>query len=300
MGTKSRAARPSARRHIVCQAAGRSSVESFYWTLRLSFMIVGWKRCHEGNSLHSFFLTHEANLLCGFGSSFVEFGILISLKSQLIELMQLHKSFFSLVPIGVLLSVRNAHRASSSFLDHIDGLSLTVFLRILFKALSVFSTLPLVCGWPDLSKSVDLNTLFDIAGRILLLGRTEFCLVTGFACEKVVFPKYLDDGILLFVRRLFSDKLKKLEKNKTGLEEAAKGKATQPSDKSDKDSVTIGHLGELVTYKAEKGKAAQPSDKGDKVSVTIRDLDGRGATDGAKVSGEAMNDVDMSAVAHVE
>nr|GEU67286.1 hypothetical protein [Tanacetum cinerariifolium] len=154
--------------------------------------------------------------------------------------------------------------------------------------------------WPGLSKSIDSDILFNIAGRALFLGRVEFCLVIGFACGKVVFPKYLDDGIPPFVRRLFLDKLKKLENNIVGLEEAAKGKAAQPSDKSDKDSVTIGHLSELVPDKATKGKAAQPSDKGDKVSVTIRDLDGRGATNGAKVSGEAMNDADMSAVARVE
>ncbi|GJV18900.1 hypothetical protein Tco_1367920 [Tanacetum coccineum] len=152
---------------------------------------------------------------------------------------------------------------------------------------------------PNLSKSVDLDILFDIDDRTLLLGREEFCLVTGFAYGKVVFPKYLDDDIPPFVSRLFLDKLKKLEKNKAGLEEATKGKAAQPSDKSDKDSVTIGHLGELVLDKAAKGKA-QPSDKGDKVGVTIKDLDGRGATDGAKVSGKAMDDADMSAVAHVE
>nr|GEZ84702.1 phospholipase-like protein [Tanacetum cinerariifolium] len=69
---------------------------------------------------------------------------------------------------------------------------------------------------PDLSKSVDSNILFDIAGRTLLLGRAEFCLVT--------------------------DKLKKPEKNKDGelvQDKAAKGKATQPS-------VTIKDLGELV------------------------------------------------------
>nr|GEY84070.1 phospholipase-like protein [Tanacetum cinerariifolium] len=69
---------------------------------------------------------------------------------------------------------------------------------------------------PDLSKSVDSDILFDIVGRTLLLGRAEFCLVSGFACEKVVFPKYLDGGIPPFVRRLFPDKLKKLEKNKDG------------------------------------------------------------------------------------
>ncbi|GKD28266.1 hypothetical protein Tco_1239044 [Tanacetum coccineum] len=96
---------------------------------------------------------------------------------------------------------------------------------------------------PGLSKSVDSDILFDIVGRTLLLGRAEFCLVTGFACGKVA-----------------------------GLEEATKGKAAKPSDKSDKDSVTIGHLGELVPDKAAKVKSAQPNDKGDKVSVTIRDL----------------------------
>ncbi|GKB50359.1 hypothetical protein Tco_0901112 [Tanacetum coccineum] len=97
-----------------------------------------------------------------------------------------------------------------------------------------------------LSKSVDSDILFDIDGRTLLQGRAEFCLVTGFACRKVVFPKYLDDDIPPFVRCLFPDKLKKLEKNKDGLEEVAKGKVAQPSDQSDKDSVTIGHHGELV------------------------------------------------------
>nr|GEZ87409.1 hypothetical protein [Tanacetum cinerariifolium] len=46
--------------------------------------------------------------------------------------------------------------------------------------------------------------------------------------------------------KFFPNKLKKLEKNKAGLEEVTKGKAAQPRDKIDKDSVTIGHLGELV------------------------------------------------------
>ncbi|GJV41727.1 hypothetical protein Tco_1420167 [Tanacetum coccineum] len=100
---------------------------------------------------------------------------------------------------------------------------------------------------PALSKSIDSDILFGIAGRTLVLGRAKFCLVTGFTCGKV--------------------------KKKASLGEAAKGKAAQPSDKSDKDNVTIGNLGELVQDKAAKGKAAQPSDKGDKVSVTIGDLD---------------------------
>nr|GEW01076.1 phospholipase-like protein [Tanacetum cinerariifolium] len=101
---------------------------------------------------------------------------------------------------------------------------------------------------PGLSKSVNLDILFDIVGCTLLLGRAEFCLTPVFR------------------------QIKKLEKNKAGLEKAAKGKAAQPSDKSNKDNVTIGHLGELVPDKVAKGKATQPSDKGDKVSVTIRDL----------------------------
>ncbi|GJS93427.1 hypothetical protein Tco_0800395 [Tanacetum coccineum] len=125
---------------------------------------------------------------------------------------------------------------------------------------------------PGLSKSIDSNILFDIDGRTLLLGRAEFFLVTGFACGIVVFPEYLDDNITPFVRRVFLDKLKKLEKKKAGLGKAAKGKVAQPSDKGDKDSVTNEDLGELVHDKAPKGKAAQPSDKGDKDSVMIEDL----------------------------
>ncbi|GJX25042.1 hypothetical protein Tco_0231338 [Tanacetum coccineum] len=111
---------------------------------------------------------------------------------------------------------------------------------------------------PDLSKSIDSNILFEIVGRTLLLGRAEFCLVTSFTCGKV----------------------------KAGLGEAAKGTAAQPSDKGDKDSVTIKDLGELVQDKAGKGKAAQPSDKGDKVSVTIGDLDT--ANSGQKKETKAM------------
>nr|GFC28909.1 phospholipase-like protein [Tanacetum cinerariifolium] len=86
---------------------------------------------------------------------------------------------------------------------------------------------------PGLSKSVDSDILFDIAGRTLLLGRAEFCLVTGFTYEKVIFLKYLDGGIRPFVRRLVSNKLKKLEKNKDGelvQDKAAKGKAAQKCD----------------------------------------------------------------------
>ncbi|GJR36076.1 hypothetical protein Tco_1211760 [Tanacetum coccineum] len=69
---------------------------------------------------------------------------------------------------------------------------------------------------PELSKSIDLNLVFDIAGHTLLFERSEFCLVTGFACEKVVFPEYMDNGIPPFLRCLFPDKAKKLE-NKASL-----------------------------------------------------------------------------------
>ncbi|GJY54561.1 hypothetical protein Tco_0446225 [Tanacetum coccineum] len=113
---------------------------------------------------------------------------------------------------------------------------------------------------PGLNKSVDSDILFDIAGRTLLLGRAEFCLVTVFACGKVVFPKYLDNVIPPFVRRLFLDKLKKLEKNKAGLEEAAKaakGKVAQPSDKGDKVSVTIRDLG--IVFSGSRGKKVVPA-----------------------------------------
>nr|GEZ16171.1 hypothetical protein [Tanacetum cinerariifolium] len=106
-------------------------------------------------------------------------------------------------------------------------------------------------------------------------GRAEFCLVTGFACEKVVFLKYLDDGIPPFVRRLFLDKLKKLEKNKAGFEEAAKaakGKAAQPSDKGDKVSVTIRDLGELVQKDA-KWKKLSFDDSLDDFGVVSDNVD---------------------------
>ncbi|GJY89184.1 hypothetical protein Tco_0503812 [Tanacetum coccineum] len=166
-------------------------------------------------------------------------------------------------------------------------------------------------------------------------------------CVKVVFPKYLDDDIPPFVRRLFLENLKKLEKNKAGLEEAAKdkaakGKAAQPSDKGDKVSVTIRDLCELVQKEAkwkklsfddsvrclfgywnrsptvitgglENQKGYPDSNPTTKLQPTDAEMghnwyrksydcfdDGCGATDGAKVSGEAMNDADMSAVAHVE
>ncbi|GKE30489.1 hypothetical protein Tco_1445873 [Tanacetum coccineum] len=67
---------------------------------------------------------------------------------------------------------------------------------------------------------------------------------------------------------MFPDKLKKLEKNKDG---------------------------ELVQDKAAKGDVSQ-----DDESDAYTRQDGCGATVGAKVSGEAMNDADMSAIVHVK
>nr|GEU71283.1 hypothetical protein [Tanacetum cinerariifolium] len=122
---------------------------------------------------------------------------------------------------------------------------------------------------PDLSKSVDSDILFDIDGRTLLLGRVS--------CRRVVFPKYLDGGIPPSVRRLFPDKLKKLEKNKDG---------------------------ELVQDKAAKGLDIrifpQQLSLMDDESDAYTRKDGCGVTVGTKVSGEAMNDADMSAVVYIE
>nr|GFA17870.1 phospholipase-like protein [Tanacetum cinerariifolium] len=72
---------------------------------------------------------------------------------------------------------------------------------------------------PVLSKSIDSNLVFDIAGHTLVFERSEFCLVTSFACGKVVFPEYMDDDIPPFLRRVFLDKEKKLE-NKASLGKA--------------------------------------------------------------------------------
>ncbi|GKF70090.1 hypothetical protein Tco_0203147, partial [Tanacetum coccineum] len=68
---------------------------------------------------------------------------------------------------------------------------------------------------PNLSESIDSKLIFDIAGHTLSLRRAKFCLVTGFACGEVVFPEYLDFWVPPFVRRVFPDKAKKLEKLKS-------------------------------------------------------------------------------------
>ncbi|GJT88220.1 putative reverse transcriptase domain-containing protein [Tanacetum coccineum] len=79
---------------------------------------------------------------------------------------------------------------------------------------------------PQLSKSIDSYLVFDIAGHTLLFERSEFCLVTDFACRKLVFPEYMDDNIPPFLRRVFPDKAKNLEK-KASLGKAAQGKAAK-------------------------------------------------------------------------
>ncbi|GKA60186.1 hypothetical protein Tco_0759593 [Tanacetum coccineum] len=97
---------------------------------------------------------------------------------------------------------------------------------------------------PDLSESIDSNLVFDIAGDTLLFGRSEFCLLTGFACGKVVFPEYIDDDIPPFLRRVFPDKAKKLE-NKASLGNAAQGKLEYKAS-----------LGKAARCKVVEGKAA--------------------------------------------
>ncbi|GJY78725.1 hypothetical protein Tco_0484526 [Tanacetum coccineum] len=124
---------------------------------------------------------------------------------------------------------------------------------------------------PQLSKSIDSNLVFDIAGHTLLFGRSEFCLVTGFACGKVVFLVYMDDDIPLFLRRVFPEKANNLE-NKASLGKAAQGKAAQGKAAKGKAAKGKAVKCKAAKHKAVQGKAAQPSDKGDTHSVTILDL----------------------------
>nr|GEY72213.1 RNA-directed DNA polymerase, eukaryota [Tanacetum cinerariifolium] len=108
--------------------------------------------------------------------------------------------------------------------------------------------------------------VFDISGHTLLFERSDFCLVTGFACGKVVFLEYMDDGITPFLRRVFLDKAKNLE-NKASLGKSAQGKAAKGKAAKGKAA-----KGKVAKHKAAQGKAAQPSDKGDTHNVTILDL----------------------------
>nr|GEV28059.1 putative ribonuclease H-like domain-containing protein [Tanacetum cinerariifolium] len=95
--------------------------------------------------------------------------------------------------------------------------------------------------WGFRNKKDERGIVIKNKARLVAQGRSEFCLVTGFACENVVFPEYIDDGILSFLRCLFLDKAKKLE-NKVSLGKAAQGKAAK---------------GKAAQGKAAKGKAAQ-------------------------------------------
>nr|GEW78292.1 hypothetical protein [Tanacetum cinerariifolium] len=80
----------------------------------------------------------------------------------------------------------------------------------------------------ELSKPYDCKvTIRSRPSTILFIKeRSEVSLVTSCACGKLVFPKYMDDGIPPFLRRLFSDKAKNLE-NKASLGKAAQGKAAE-------------------------------------------------------------------------
>nr|GEX55319.1 hypothetical protein [Tanacetum cinerariifolium] len=168
---------------------------------------------------------------------------------------------------------------------------------------------------PSLSNSVDSNILFDVAGHTLLLGRAEFCLVTCFACGKVIFPRYLDGGIPLFVKRLFLNKLKKLEKNKDAWNnfpwgeyycEEFHNKDSNPTTKLQLNDAEMGQnwYKRSYDYLDVKEKSILLDDFGgvsqDDESDAYTRQDGCGATVGAKVSGEVMNDVDISAIVHVE
>nr|GEU88186.1 phospholipase-like protein [Tanacetum cinerariifolium] len=109
---------------------------------------------------------------------------------------------------------------------------------------------------PQISKSIDSNLVFDIAGHTLLFRRSEFSSVTGFTCEKLVFPEYTNDGIPPFLRRVFSDKVKNLE-NKASLGKAAQGKAAK--GKAAKGKAV---KGKDAKRKTAQGRTVQPSDIG--------------------------------------
>nr|GEV54007.1 reverse transcriptase domain-containing protein [Tanacetum cinerariifolium] len=119
---------------------------------------------------------------------------------------------------------------------------------------------------PQLSKSIDSNLAFDIVGHTLLFGRSEFSLVTGFACGKLIFPEYMDDGIPPFLRRVFQDKAKNLE-NKDSLGKSAQGKAAKGKAAKGKAA-----KGKDAKRKAAQGKAAQPSDIGLDIGIVPQQL----------------------------
>nr|GEU59471.1 hypothetical protein [Tanacetum cinerariifolium] len=104
--------------------------------------------------------------------------------------------------------------------------------------------------WPE-EQPVIFN--YGKLGLRCMTVKSEFCLVTGFACGKLVFHEYMDNGIPPFLRRVFPDKAKNLE-NKASLGKAAqdkvaRGKATKGKAAKSKDA----------KRKAAQGKAPQPS-----------------------------------------
>nr|GEZ83259.1 phospholipase-like protein [Tanacetum cinerariifolium] len=107
---------------------------------------------------------------------------------------------------------------------------------------------------PQLSKSIDSNLVFDIARHTLLFRRSEFCLVTDFACGKLVFPKYMDDDVPPFLRCLFLEKATNLE-NKASLGKAAQGKAAKRASarakvEETKSTREVAHKEELELWKS--------------------------------------------------
>ncbi|GJR37148.1 hypothetical protein Tco_1212832 [Tanacetum coccineum] len=121
---------------------------------------------------------------------------------------------------------------------------------------------------PQLSKSIDSNLVFDIAGHTLLFGRSEFSLVTGFACGKLVFPEYMDDDIPPFLRRVFPDKAKNME-NKASLGKAAQGKVAKGKAAKGKAAKGKAAKGKDAKRKAAQGKTAKPNDIGQEDKKTV-------------------------------
>nr|GEV50916.1 hypothetical protein [Tanacetum cinerariifolium] len=105
---------------------------------------------------------------------------------------------------------------------------------------------------------------------------SEFSLVTDFACEKLVFPEYINDDIPLFLSRVFSDKAKNLE-NKASLGKAAKGKDAKGKAAKAKNLENKASLGKAAKGKDAKGKAAKGLDIGivpQQLSLVVDDQNG--------------------------
>ena len=78
------------------------------------------------------------------------------------------------------------------------------------------------------SASIESTLKFDIGDHTLELGRTEFCLLTGFSAGKVVFPEVNKRNIPPLVRRLFPEKVpQKKRKKPEGVSYNVKGSELQ-------------------------------------------------------------------------